>query len=251
MAHTKKCFNELKENIISMKAMILAAGLGNRMRPLTLTTPKPLLAVGDKPLIVWHIEKLKKIGITDIVINTAWLAEKLVEHLGDGSQFGVNILWSHEGEGLETAGGIINALPLLGDEPFLLVNGDVWTEIDFADLLQPELLSSIQSQQVLAHLMLVDNPPQHLAGDFCYYNGKAYLHSQFEQGENLTFSGVSLLSPQLFVGLEAGKRPLAPLLKEAMQQEKVSATKATQRWVDVGTPERLQQLDEQIRNQFK
>lgn len=233
-----------------MKAMILAAGLGNRMRPLTLTTPKPLLAVGGKPLIVWHIEKLREIGITDIVINTAWLAEKLVEYLADGQQFGVNILWSHEGEGLETAGGIINALPLLGDEPFLVVNGDVWTEIDFADVIQTQHYERVKSQQVLAHLMLVPNPPQHLQGDFCYYNGMAYEHNAHPDGENLTFSGVSLLSPQLFAGLERGKRPLAPLLREAMQHHQVSAQKTSQRWVDVGTPERLYALDEQIRLGF-
>lgn len=138
-----------------MKAMILAAGLGNRMRPLTLHTPKPLLAVGGKPLIVWHIEKLQKIGVTDIVINTAWLGEKLAQALGDGSQFGVNIHWSHEGEGLETAGGIIRALPLLGSEPFILINGDVWTSMDFAPLL------NVRLQGNDAHLVLVDNPPQH------------------------------------------------------------------------------------------
>lgn len=233
-----------------MKAMILAAGLGNRMRPLTLTTPKPLLAVGGKPLIVWHIEKLREIGITDIVINTAWLAEKLVEYLGDGQQFGVKILWSHEGEGLETAGGIINALPLLGDEPFLVVNGDVWTEINFADVIHTQHYERVKSQQVLAHLMLVPNPPQHLQGDFCYHNGMAYEHSAYADGENLTFSGVSLLSPQLFAGLEQGKRPLAPLLRQAMQNGQVSAEKTFARWVDVGTPERLATLDEQIRHGF-
>ncbi|MEQ4562888.1 MAG: sugar phosphate nucleotidyltransferase, partial [Acinetobacter sp.] len=138
-----------------MKAMILAAGLGNRMRPLTLHTPKPLLQVGGKPLIVWHIEKLKKVGITDIVINTAWLADKLVEALGDGAALGVNILWSHEGEGLETAGGIIRALPLLGQDPFLLVNGDVWTTMAFNELTEIELHDN------LVHLVLVDNPVQH------------------------------------------------------------------------------------------
>ncbi|NLZ87507.1 MAG: NTP transferase domain-containing protein, partial [Gammaproteobacteria bacterium] len=122
-----------------MKAMILAAGLGNRMRPLTLHTPKPLLEVGGKPLIVWHIEKLAAIGVTEIVINTAWLGEKLAQALGDGSQFGVKILWSHEGEGLETAGGIIHALPLLGNQPFILLNGDVWTTMDFAPLLDVDL----------------------------------------------------------------------------------------------------------------
>lgn len=230
-----------------MKAMILAAGLGNRMRPLTLTTPKPLLAVGDKPLIVWHIEKLKTIGITDIVINTAYLAEKLVEYLGDGSAFGVNILWSHEQEGLETAGGIINALPLLGDEPFIVVNGDVWTQIDFADLQQDEIYQSVKNGDKLAHLILVDNPVQHPDGDFCLYQGNAYQHSQYADGENLTFSGVSLQSPALFAGLEQGKCPLAPILREAMQHGKISAHKTLAPWVDVGTPERLYQLDEQIR----
>lgn len=224
-----------------MKAMILAAGLGNRMRPLTLHTPKPLLSVADKPLIVWHIEKLKNIGITEIVINTAWLAEKLVDALGDGAALGVNILWSHEGEGLETAGGIINALPLLGDEPFILVNGDVWTTMDFAPLLD------VQLNENLAHLVLVDNPVQHPNGDFTLSAGRAYTFEQDVQGEDLTFSGVSVIHPKMFVGLDAGKRPLAPLLKAAMLDGKIAASKLQGAWVDVGTPERLSQLDQQIR----
>ena len=228
-----------------MKAMILAAGLGNRMRPLTLHTPKPLLEVGGKPLIVWHIEKLQKIGVTEIVINTAWLGEKLANALGDGSQFGVKILWSHEGEGLETAGGIINALPLLGDEPFILVNGDVWTTMDFASLLD------VQLGEQQAHLVLVENPPQHLKGDFILSNGLAYTFEQEQSGEALTYSGIAVLDPQMFVGLENGKRPLAPLLKQAMQQQQVSAEKLQGIWVDVGTPERLEQLDQQIKqNKF-
>ena len=228
-----------------MKAMILAAGLGNRMRPLTLHTPKPLLEVGEKPLIVWHIEKLQKIGVTEIVINTAWLREKLANALGDGSQFGVKILWSHEGEGLETAGGIINALPLLGDEPFILVNGDVWTTMDFASLLD------VQLGEQQAHLVLVENPPQHLKGDFILSNGLAYTFEQEQLGEALTYSGIAVLHPRMFVGLENGKRPLAPLLKQAMQQQQVSAEKLQGIWVDVGTPERLEQLDQQIKqNKF-
>ena len=228
-----------------MKAMILAAGLGNRMRPLTLHTPKPLLEVGEKPLIVWHIEKLQKIGVTEIVINTAWLGEKLANALGDGSQFGVKILWSHEGEGLETAGGIINALPLLGDEPFILVNGDVWTTMDFASLLD------VQLGEQQAHLVLVENPPQHLKGDFILSNGLAYTFEQEQLGEALTYSGLAVLHPRMFVGLENGKRPLAPLLKQAMQQQQVSAEKLQGIWVDVGTPERLEQLDQQIKqNKF-
>lgn len=224
-----------------MKAMILAAGLGNRMRPLTLYTPKPLLEVGDKPLIVWHIEKLAALGVTEIVINTAWLGEKLMQALGDGSQFGVKILWSHEGEGLETAGGIINALPLLGTDSFILVNGDVWTTMDFAPLLKVELGEN------LAHLVLVGNPPQHPQGDFTLAEDKAYTFDQNVQGENLTFSGVSVIHPKMFDGLEQGKRPLAPLLKEAMLENKVSASKLVGDWVDVGTPERLVALDAAIR----
>ena len=223
-----------------MKAMILAAGMGNRMRPLTLHTPKPLLEVGGKPLIVWHIEKLQKMGVQEIVINTAWLGEKLAEALGDGSQFGVKILWSHEGEGLETAGGIIKALPLLGNEPFILVNGDVWTTMDFAPLL------NVQLQDDLAHLVLVENPVQHPQGDFTLAANKAYTFEQARSGENLTYSGVAVMHPQMFNGLESGKRPLAPLLKQAMQQEKISAQKLQGVWVDVGTPERLNALDQQI-----
>lgn len=224
-----------------MKAMILAAGLGNRMRPLTLHTPKPLLEVGGKPLIVWHIEKLAAMGVNEVVINTAWLGGKLAQALGDGSQFGVKILWSHEGEGLETAGGIINALPLLGDEPFILVNGDVWTTMDFAPLLNVELGEN------LAHLVLVQNPEQHPNGDFTLADGKAYTFDQQISGENLTFSGVSVIHPKMFAGLEAGKRPLAPLLKAAMLENKIAASKLTGIWVDVGTPERLNALDSMIR----
>lgn len=224
-----------------MKAMILAAGLGNRMRPLTLYKPKPLLEVGGKALIVWHIEKLKKIGVTDIVINSAWLADILIGTLGDGSQFGVNILWTREDQGLETAGGIINALPLLGTEPFILVNGDVWTTFDFASLLRVNLKSD------LAHLVFVTNPEQHPMGDFTLVEGRAYTFEQEQQGDNLTYSGVAVLNPQMFDGLEAGKRPLAPLLKQAMIDGRISAEKMQAAWVDVGTPERLSSLDLQIR----
>ena len=224
-----------------MKAMILAAGLGNRMRPLTLYKPKPLLEVGDKALIVWHIEKLKKIGVTEIVINSAWLADILIGTLGDGSQFGVTIRWTREDEGLETAGGIINALALLGDQPFILVNGDVWTTFDFASLLDINLADD------LAHLVFVNNPEQHPQGDFTLANGRAYTFEQNQQGENLTYSGVAVINPKMFDGLEQGKRPLAPLLKQGMLDGKISAEKMQAAWVDVGTPERLTALDLQIR----
>jgi len=224
-----------------MKAMILAAGLGNRMRPLTLYKPKPLLEVGGKALIVWHIEKLKKIGVTEIVINSAWLADILIGTLGDGSQFGVTIRWTREDEGLETAGGIINALALLGDQPFILVNGDVWTTFDFASLLDINLADD------LAHLVFVNNPGQHPQGDFTLANGRAYTFEQNQQGENLTYSGVAVINPKMFDGLEQGKRPLAPLLKQGMLDGKISAEKMQAAWVDVGTPERLTALDWQIR----
>ena len=224
-----------------MKAMILAAGLGNRMRPLTLYKPKPLLEVGGKALIVWHIEKLKNIGVTEIIINSAWLADVLISTLGDGSQFGVTIRWTRENQGLETAGGIINALPLLGAEPFILVNGDVWTTFDFASLLDVNLNDD------LAHLVFVANPEQHPNGDFTLADGRAYTFDQQQQGENLTFSGVSIIHPKMFDGLENGKRPLAPLLKQGMSDGRVSAEKMQSAWVDVGTPERLTALDLQIR----
>ena len=223
-----------------MKAMILAAGLGNRMRPLTLTTPKPLLMVGGKPLIVWHIEALKMAGIQDIVVNTAWLGHKLHEALGDGSAFGVNIFWSDENEPLETAGGIQQALPLLGKEPFLLVNGDIWLRYDFSRLVSKDL------GKHLAHLLLVDNPPQHPNGDFAFKrDGQSLILPQ--GAEKYTFAGVSVLSPKLFADLPAGKAPLAPLLRQAIAEQLVTGEYHTGAWVDVGTPERLQALDDELK----
>ncbi|AXI02395.1 N-acetylmuramate alpha-1-phosphate uridylyltransferase MurU [Aquirhabdus parva] len=219
-----------------MRAMILAAGLGTRLRPLTLHTPKPLLEVGGKPLIVWHIEALQRVGITDIVINTAWLGQKLVDALGDGSAYGVNIHWSHEDEPLETAGGIQKALPLLGHEPFILVNGDIWTRFDFSKLVNQPLETD------LAHLVLVQNPPQHPLGDFALQSNRV-----LSEGESkFTFAGISMLSPKLFEGLPAGKAPLAPILRQAMHLGQVSGELLDGHWVDVGTAERLAELDAQI-----
>ena len=220
-----------------MRAMILAAGLGTRLRPLTLHTPKPLLEVGGKPLIVWHIEALARADVTQIVINTAWLGDKLVEALGDGSQFGVTIFWSHEDEPLETAGGIQKALPLLGSEPFILVNGDVWTRFDFTTLVNKPLGAD------LGHLVLVKNPPQHPDGDFSLVNGRIAQTGT----EKLTFAGISLLSPQLFESLPAGKAPLAPILRQAMDAGQIGGECLQTHWVDVGTVERLAELDQQIR----
>lgn len=228
-----------------MNAMILAAGLGTRLRPLTLTTPKPLLAVGGKPLIVWHIEALQRIGVRRVVINTAWLAERLVEALGDGSTWGVEIVWSHEGEALETAGGINKALHLLGDEPFILINGDVWTRFDLAALAQHQLGND------LIHLVMVDNPEQHPQGDFYLQAGRMFesvdqADTALLSGQQLTFAGISVLSPRLFDGLAQGRAALAPLLRQAMQAGRASGEHLQGAWVDVGTPERLQILDQQI-----
>ena len=232
-----------------MKAMILAAGLGTRMRPLTLDTPKPLLSVADKPLIVWHLEALQRAGINDVVINCAWLADRLIQALGDGRQFGLTIRWSVETDALETAGGIINALHLLGDAPFLLVNGDVWTRFDYKTLYDYQLGDD------LAHLMLVDNPPQHPHGDFRLTNGRVAVPEpnqalmNLSESEQLTFAGLSVLSPRLFDNLAPGSRPLAPLLKQAMHQQLVSGRKLVDAWVDVGTPQRLSELDSLIKSQ--
>ncbi|HDX8362925.1 TPA: nucleotidyltransferase family protein [Aeromonas veronii] len=217
-----------------MKAMILAAGRGERMRPLTDLLPKPLLAVGGKPLIVHHIEKLKAAGVTELVINHAWLGHKLVESLGDGNALGVTIHWSAEVSALETAGGIIQALPLLGDEPFLVINGDTWLDLDYRSLIeQPQ-------GENLAHLWLVPNPPQHPAGDFALQDGKVVDTPAF------TFSGVGLYRPAAFAGLPAGARKLAPLLREWMAQGRVGGSLLAGEWRDIGTVDRLRELDEQL-----
>ncbi|WP_421226993.1 N-acetylmuramate alpha-1-phosphate uridylyltransferase MurU [Aeromonas jandaei] len=217
-----------------MKAMILAAGRGERMRPLTDLLPKPLLAVGGKPLIVHHIEKLKSAGVTELVINHAWLGHKLVETLGDGSALGVTIRWSAEESALETAGGIIQALPLLGDEPFLVINGDTWLDLDYRSLVEQPLGEN------LVHLWLVPNPPQHPAGDFALQAGKVVDTPAF------TFSGVGLYRPAAFAGLPAGARKLAPLLREWMVQGRVGGSLLAGEWRDIGTVDRLRELDEQL-----
>ncbi|NVZ21867.1 N-acetylmuramate alpha-1-phosphate uridylyltransferase MurU [Pseudomonas costantinii] len=217
-----------------MKVMILAAGKGERMRPLTLHTPKPLVQAGGKRLIEYHLEALAKAGFTDIVINHAWLGQQIESYLGDGSQFGLRIQYSPEGEPLETGGGIFKALPLLGDEPFLLVNGDIWTDYDFASLNKP--------LEGLAHLVMVDMP-EHAptGGDFYLSNG--FLHDAAPGADNLTFSGISVLDPQLFAGCSAGAFKLAPLLRAAMAKGLVTGEHMTGRWIDVGTLERLAQVE--------
>ena len=222
-----------------MKAMILAAGRGERMRPLTDHTPKPLLQAGGKPLIVWHIERLAQAGFRELVINHAHLGRQIEEALGRGERWGVRISYSDEGEALETAGGIANALPLLGDRPFLVVNGDVYTDYDF------ERLRSQPMEGVAAHLVLVDNPPQHPAGDFGLADGKLV-----EQGEErLTFSGIGVYRPEFFASVAPGARAkLAPLLFAALASGQVTAEHYRGVWVDVGTPERLQALDRTLKS---
>lgn len=217
-----------------MKAMILAAGRGERMRPLTDLLPKPLLAAGGKPLIVHHIEKLKAAGVTTLVINHAWLGHKLVAALGDGSALGVSIHWSAEESALETAGGIVQALPLLGSEPFLVINGDTWLDLDYRALVSQPLGDD------LAHLWLVPNPPQHPQGDFSLQAGRVL------DTPALTFSGVGLYHPAAFAGLPCGARKLAPLLRDWMAQGRVGGSLLAGEWRDIGTVDRLRELDEKL-----
>ncbi len=217
--------------------MILAAGRGERMRPLSDRTPKPLLPVAGTPLVVWHIERLARAGIHEIVINHAHLGEQIEALLDDGSAWGVAIRYSPEPAGaLETAGGIANALPLLGEAPFLVVNGDIWCDIDLAAL--PTLAA-----HDLAHLVLVANPPHHPQGDFGLAAGRVC-----GAPPRLTFAGIGLYRPELFAGLERGKpAKLAPLLQAAIAADRVSGQIHHGRWADVGTPERLAALDEEVR----
>lgn len=221
-----------------MKAMILAAGRGERMRPLTDTIPKPLLKVAGKMLIEYHILALAKAGITELVINIAWLGEQIKTALGDGSKYAVQIQYSDEGgQALETAGGIINALPLLGGDdgnaPFVVVNGDIWCDYDFSNLpAQPE---------GLAHLIMVDNPQHHPEGDFALHDSG---HLTTEGEDKLTFSGIGVYHPDLFANLAVTVLPLAPLLHNAIQQGKVTGEHYQGQWLDIGTPERLSELNQ-------
>ena len=218
-----------------MRVMILAAGRGERMRPLTDALPKPLLCVGGKPLIVHHIEKLVRAGVRELVINHAWLGDKLEAALGDGSAYGVRIRWSaEEPGGLETAGGIRQALPLLGDDPFLVVNGDIWLDCDYAQFVQQPLGTD------LAHLWLVDNPPQHPQGDFCLQQGRVL------DRPGLTFSGVALYQPEAFADVPCGKVPLRPWFQRWIAAGRVGGSHLQADWRDIGTPQRLAELDGQL-----
>lgn len=230
-----------------MKALIFAAGLGERMRPLTNHTPKPLLVAGGKPLIVWHLEKLAAIGVQDVVINTSWLAAQFPLALGDGSQWGLHLDYSFEGPTpLETGGGMWHALPMLGKDPFLLVNGDIWTDYDFAAL--------PREPEGMAHLVMVDRPPQATQGDFAL-DDQGLVRAD---GENrLTYSGLGVYRPQLLDGWRdhtgdagADETPprfrLAPILRAHMAHGRISGEHFRGRWTDVGTPERLATLDSQL-----
>ncbi len=221
--------------------MILAAGRGERMRPLTDTTPKPLLPVGGKPLIQWHIERLAAAGFRELVINHAHLGQQIEAALGNGAAFGVSVHYSPEHEALETAGGIAQALPLLGEAPFLVVNGDIYCDYDFTAARARLQADALQD----AHLVLVTNPPHHPKGDFSLAGERVA-----DDGEStLTFSGIGLYRPGLFAAIRRGEKArLAPLLREAMGRGRVSGEHHRGRWVDVGTPERLRELDEELRH---
>ncbi len=225
-----------------MKALIFAAGLGERMRPLTDHTPKPLLSAGGKPLIVWHLEKLAAMGIRDVVINISWLAGQFPQALGDGERWGLRLHWSHEGPvPLETGGGMLHARPLLGEDPFLLVNGDVWTDYDFTRL--------PTEPTGLAHLVLVDPPAHKTHGDFALDDDGIV---RTEGPRQLTYAGLGVYRPALLddwraiIGDTAGEPPrfmLAPLLRAHMPEGAITGEYWGGRWTDVGTPERLRQLD--------
>ena len=217
------------------RALIFAAGRGERMRPLSDATPKPLLVAGGKRLIEWHLQRLAAAGVQRVVINTSHLAERFPAALGDGARWNLRIDYSYEGaEPLETGGGMLRALPLLGAAPFIAVNGDIWTDFDFSTL--------PQNPDALAHLVLVDNPPQHPRGDFVLRDGR--VHD--EDAPRLTFAGIGVYRPELLHGCEAGRFALAPILRECMRQDRVSGEHFCGGWSDVGTAERLHALDEQL-----
>ncbi len=224
-----------------MKAMILAAGRGERMRPLTDFMPKPLIKLAGKPLIVWHLERLAQAGFKQVVINHAYLGEQIEQALGNGSQWGMYIEYSPEKNALETAGGIANALPLLGKQPFLVVNGDTFSQIDFASLKLTH-----NALPCLGHLVLVDNPPQHPNGDFAIEAG--VLKNQGAQ--MLTFSGVGVYDPDLFASIVPGTpAKLAPLLRQAITHKQMTAEHYQGMWHDIGTPERLASVEQHWQHQ--
>ena len=226
---------------MTRKAMILAAGLGQRMRPLTDTLPKPMLSAGGKPLLQYHLEALAKVGVREVIINLAYLGNKIRAFVGNGERFGLTVSYSEEPEPLETAGALLNALPLLGDEPFLLINGDVWTDYPLADL----TACTLQDDED-AHLVLVPNPEFHPVGDFSP-NASCRLENNPDL-EKFTFAGISLIHPRL-INSYPNKRlkfPLGEVLRFGIAQDRISAEVYRGNWNDVGTPERLVHLDTQL-----
>lgn len=219
-----------------MKAIVLAAGRGERMRPLTERTPKPLIPVAGKPLIVYHLEALARAGVRDIVINLSHLGAQIPAALGDGGRFGVRITYSDEGPvPLETGGGIFNALPHLAPGPFLVVNGDIWTDFDFSTL--------ALAREAHARLVLVPNPPHVAGGDFGL-DGDLIVESEQDR---YTYSGIGIYSPELFAGCSPGRFPLLPVLKRAIAARRLQGEVYRGEWCDVGTPERLAALEERLR----
>jgi MurNAc alpha-1-phosphate uridylyltransferase len=229
-----------------MKVMLLSAGVGERMRPLTDHTPKPLLQVAGVPLIEHHIRRLAEVGLGDLIINVSHLAQQIIDYCGDGSRWGVSIAYSPESMPLETAGGIINAMPLLGDAPFMVVNGDVWTDYPFSQLASREL-DEIAS---VAHLVLVDNPPQHPLGDFSL-DDRGQLGIKEPDSMGYTYAGLGLYSPNFFAGVTAGKLAMRPLLDKAIRNGVCSGEYYGGEWVDVGTPQRLKDLDEMVSHRVR
>lgn len=242
-----------------MKAIILAAGLGKRMRPLTEHTPKPLLKVAGKYLIEYHLQRLAEAGIRDVVINTHWLAEQFPEALGNGERWCLNIQYSHEAELLETAGGILNALPLFQDEkndtvekdePFLVINGDIYSDLDLSLWLKhaPDLNDASK----LAYLAMIDNPAHNPEGDFYLDAGSGCLSLSDSNGSAssvlsaYTYSGIALFHPDFFSGLIPGPKQLGPLLKNMISSEKVCGSLIKEYWLDVGTPERFEHLESHL-----
>jgi len=226
-----------------MKAMILAAGRGERMRPLTDTLPKPLLSVGGKPLIVWHIENLVRAGFTQIVINHAHLGHLIEAALGNGSRFGARIHYSPEPEALETAGGIAQALPLLGKNPFLVVNGDIYIDYDFGRAREIAIAMRANPELFAAYLVLADNPLHHAQGDFALAHSKVHLSGK----TMLTFTGVGVYQPDVFRDIAPGSQAkLAPLLKTLIEYDLVRGEHHRAAWVDVGTPQRLATLNRML-----
>lgn len=227
-----------------MKAMILAAGLGNRMRPLTDHTPKPLLLAGGKPLLQYHLENLAAAGVTEVIINLAYLGDQIRSFVGDGSRFGLNVSFSQEPEPLETGGALLQALPILGSEPFLLVNGDVWCDLDFAQWTHHQL-----SATQLGHLLLVPNPEFHPRGDFALTpEGQLRNDLNGSHPERYTYGGIGLLDPALIRNypLVRAKFPLVEVLRRAIDLNQLSGAVYRGHWSDVGTPQRLQELDKYL-----